>query len=192
MSLPPSECARAIALQKIAHTVSILALLVVMLILESLVTLLVEQATLDLDAVGSIGVAIKVECVCVDAAALPWLVFGRVGDPDTHRTVARRSCMVLGVHNVQLFAHHGRVKRALDLAQLAITRYSVSNADVLDALWDVLVGRVLRDAAHLFASLGLGALLSLHIHGVVLLRSFGVGDAQSGLVCETWRPSQPY
>lgn len=83
--------------------------------------------------------------------------------------------MVLRVHDVQFLAHHGRIQRALDLAQLFVASRAVANADVLYALGNVLVGRVLGDAAHLLAALGFGALLSLHVGGAELLGSRVLG-----------------
>jgi hypothetical protein len=83
--------------------------------------------------------------------------------------------MVLGIHNIQLLAHHGRIQRALDLAQFLIPGHAVANTYIFYALGNVLVGGVLCDSAHLLTALGLGALRCLHVGAVVLLRRWVLG-----------------
>jgi hypothetical protein len=158
---------RRLGLAVLVHGVGVLVVLVV--VFETLVALVVQQTALDLDAVRGIGVALEIECVGVDARALPRLVLDCVGDPYAHGAVARGARVVFRIHDVELFAHHGCVECALHLAQLLVAGHAVADADVLDALGNVLVGGVLCNAAHLFAALGFGALLGLHVGVVVLL-----------------------
>lgn len=76
---------------------------------------------------------------------------------------------MLGVHDIEFLAHHGGIEGAFDFAQLLVTGHAIADANVIDALGDILVGWVLCDTAHLFTALGLGTLLGLHVCVVVLL-----------------------
>jgi hypothetical protein len=94
--------------------------------------------------------------------------------------------VVLGIHDIKLFAHHGRIQRALHLAQLPIASHTIADACLFYAFGDVLVGGVLCGPAHLFATLGLGALLGLHA-GVVVLLLRGVLGRHNGAFAESKR-----
>lgn len=151
------------------YNIHCVVIFLVLVVLKSLVTLFVEQAALDLDAIGRIAIALKVEGVSIDSTALPRLVFHGVGDPYAHGPVSRRARVVLRVHDVEFFAHHGRIQGALDVAQLLVASHAITDADFFNTLRNVLVSWVLCDPAHLLAALGFGALLGLHVGVAVLL-----------------------
>ena len=149
----------------VVHGVGVL--LVVVLLLQTFVGSIVEQTTLDFDAVGSVCVGVEIEGIGVGATRLPGLVLGGVGDPYAHGGGAAAARVEDRVGGLELLAHHGRVEGALNVAQLLVAGDAVANADVLDALGHVLVGRVLGLATQLVATLELGILGLLHVGGGV-------------------------
>ena len=157
-----------VGLGVVVHGVRVLVV-VLILVLQALVAALVEQAALDSDAVGGIGVALEVEGVGVHLGVLPGLVLGGVGEPDAHGGGAAAAGVEDGVGGLELFAHHGRVQGALDVAQLAVAGHAVADANIVDALGHVPVGGVLGLAPQLVAALHLGVLGLLEL-GIVVVR----------------------
>ncbi len=71
------------------HGVGVFLFLV--LIFETLIALLIQQAALDLDTVCGISVTLKIESIRINATTLPRLVLYGVGDPYAQGSVTRGS-----------------------------------------------------------------------------------------------------
>ena len=108
---------------------------------QNIIFWLIKDLAFDLDLVGGVSAGVEVERVLIKSWALPGLILDSVGDPDPH-CLLPLDIPIDSILDIESLPHHGVVQLLLDLPQILVLLYAISNDEILNSFGHVAVCRL--------------------------------------------------